>query len=114
MGMANIVNVNSRSSFQSEVLDSNVPVVVDFWAAWCGPCRAVAPELEILAEAYGEDVRVVKVDVDLNTDIAAEYGVQTIPTIALFRSGKWVAATVGAKRARVIEGDLGLASVAGV
>lgn len=109
--MTNIISIDSRASFQREVLESGVPVVVDFWAAWCGPCRAVAPELELLADAYGEDLRVVKVDVDANQDIAAEYGIQSIPTIALFRSGEWVAATLGAKRARVIEGDLGLASV---
>ncbi|HVA53372.1 MAG TPA: thioredoxin [Acidimicrobiales bacterium] len=108
--MGKIINISNRSSFQSEVLDSKVPVVVDFWAAWCGPCKVVAPELELLASAYGEDLRIVKVDVDANGDIAAEYGVQSIPTIALFKSGEWVAATVGAKRARVIEGDLGLAS----
>ncbi len=109
--MGRIINISSRSSFQSEVLDSSVPVVVDFWAAWCGPCKFVAPELEILASAYGEGLRVVKVDIDANGDIAAEYGVQSIPTIALFKSGEWVAATVGAKRARVIEGDLGLTSI---
>jgi len=109
--METIFNVNGRSSFQSEVLDASVPVIVDFWASWCGPCKVVAPELELLAAAYGDDLRVVKVDVDANGDIAAEYGVQSIPTIALFRSGTWVAASVGAKRARVIEGDLGLPGV---
>jgi len=110
--MENIINVNDQATFQREVLDSKVPVLVDFWASWCGPCKAVAPELQILADAYGEDLRVVKVDVDANSDIAATYGVQSIPTIALFKSGEWVKATVGAKRARVIEGDLGLPGVA--
>lgn len=113
LGMGKITSVNSRTAFQHEVLESDVPVVVDFWASWCGPCKVVAPELELLAVAYGDDLRVVKVDVDANQDIAQEYGVQSIPTIALFRSGEWVAATVGAKRARVIEGDLGLPSATG-
>ncbi len=109
--MGTITTVNGRADFQRDVIESSVPVVVDFWASWCGPCKVVAPELELLAAAYGDDLRVVKVDVDANSDIAAEYGVMSIPTIALFRSGEWVAASVGAKRARVIEGELGLASI---
>ena len=111
--MGKIIDINSRAAFQRDVLEAEIPVIVDFWANWCGPCKVVAPELELLAKAYGEDLRIVKVDVDVNQDIAVEYGVQSIPTIALFRSGEWVAATVGAKRARVIEGDLGLASATG-
>jgi thioredoxin len=109
--MGNIINVNDRSAFQREVLDSTVPVLVDFWASWCGPCKVVAPELQILADAYGDDLSVVKVDVDANTDIAEQYGIQSIPTIALFQSGEWVSATSGAKKARVIEGALGLPGV---
>ena len=97
-----------RVSFDREVLNSPVPVLVEFWATWCGPCLQVAPEIEALAAAYGDDLRVVKVDVDLNSNVAANYSIQSIPTIELFKLGKMVAQTHGAKRARVIEGDLRL------
>ena len=83
-------------------------VLVDFWAAWCGPCRMVAPELEKLAEAHGSAVKVVKVDVDANGAVANRYGIQGIPTIALFRDGQAVAQSVGAKPRAAIEADLGL------
>ena len=109
--MTNIIHANDRQSFAREVLNSPVPVLVDFWAPWCGPCLQVAPEIEALAAAYGDDLRVVKVDVDLNSSVAADYSVQSIPTIGLFKSGKLVAQTHGAKKARVIEGDLGLPTI---
>ena len=97
------------TTFDREVLASDVPVVVDFWAAWCGPCRVVAPELEALAVEHGDALKVVKVDVDAAPAVAGRYGIQGIPTIALFRDGQPVAASVGAKPRRAIEEDLGLA-----
>jgi thioredoxin len=106
--MATITHADTPAAFDIEVLQSTVPVVVDFWAAWCGPCRMVTPELEKLAEAHGTTVKVVKVDVDANQVVARRYGIQGIPTIALFRDGQAVAQSIGAKPRAAIEADLGL------
>lgn len=106
--MATITHADDAATFQREVLESPVPVVVDFWAGWCRPCLRVAPELEALAEAHGDTVKVVKVDVDANQSVAVRYGIQGIPTIGLFKNGDLVASSVGAKPRRLIEADLGL------
>lgn len=109
--MSEITDANDRFTFERDVLTSPVPVVVDFWAAWCGPCRLVAPELERLAASHGERIRVVKVNVDSAREIAEEYGIQSIPTVALFSGGRWITSSVGAKPRDDIERDLGLSSV---
>jgi thioredoxin 1 len=110
--VATIVHADDVTSFETEVLRSPVPVVVDFWAAWCAPCRMVAPELEALAAEREGSLRVVKVDVDANPEVAARYGIQSIPTIALFRNGELVARSIGAKPRRRIESELGLGDLA--
>ena len=107
--MTTLLHADDLTTFTTEVLESDLPVVVDFWAAWCGPCRAVAPELEALASERS-DIKVVKVDVDANPIVAAQYGIQSIPTVALFRGGKPVAASIGAKPRRMLERELGIAS----
>jgi thioredoxin 1 len=110
--MATLTKADDQASFQREVLDSPVPVVVDFWAAWCGPCRAVAPEVEALAEKYGEAIKVVKVDVDANQGVAVRYGIRGIPTIGLFEGGRLTKEAIGARPRHAIELELGLSRFA--
>ncbi|MDB6062406.1 MAG: thioredoxin [Verrucomicrobiaceae bacterium] len=90
-----IVHVTD-TSFEDEVLKSDVPVLVDFWAAWCGPCKMIAPILEDVAGTYEGKVKVVKVDVDANGDTPAKFGVRGIPTLILFKDGNAVSTKVGA------------------
>lgn len=83
------------SSFQSEVLNSSTPVLVDFWAEWCGPCRALAPKLEEIANEMGDKVRIVKVNVDENQATPQKYGIRGIPALLLFKNGQEVGQLVG-------------------
>ncbi|MEM7331741.1 MAG: thioredoxin [Chloroflexota bacterium] len=84
------------STFQSEVLDSDKPVLVDFWADWCGPCRMIAPSIKDISEEYGETLKVAKVDVDDNPAVPGRYGVVGIPTLMLFKGGEVVERVTGA------------------
>lgn len=93
--MSNLLHVTD-ASFEAEVLKSDLPVVVDFWAEWCGPCRMIAPVLESLAQEYAGKVKIVKVNVDENSVSAATYGVRGIPTLLLFKAGNVVDTKVGA------------------
>lgn len=85
----------SDNSFQSEVVESQEPVLVDFWAEWCGPCRMIAPVLEKIADDYAGNLKIVKLDVDNNQRSAMKFGVQSIPTMILFKDGKEVERLIG-------------------
>ena len=86
----------SDATFDADVLKSDAPVLVDYWAEWCGPCKMIAPLLDEVAKDYGDKLRIVKVNVDDNQEITAKYGIRGIPTLKLFRNGEEVATKVGA------------------
>lgn len=93
--MANSTQAVTDGSFESEVLKSNVPVLVDFWAEWCGPCRALAPKLEEVASELGAKVKIVKINVDENEETPRKYGVRGIPALLLFKAGQAAGQLVG-------------------
>jgi thioredoxin len=98
----------TEATFEDEVLKSEKPVVVDFWAEWCGPCHAVAPVLDKIAEERGDEIKLVKVDIDQEQGLAMRYGIASIPTIVLFKDGEPAAAAVGAQPKTALEKSLGL------
>jgi thioredoxin 1 len=98
----------TESTFQAEVLDSQQDVLVDFWAEWCGPCHAVAPILDQIAEERASALRLVKVNIDEEPELARRYGVMSIPTMILFAGGEPKAAAIGAQPKAMLERSLGL------
>ena len=106
------IKVATDANFQELVLGSDKPVVVDFWATWCGPCRMVAPEMEKLAAKYDGLVDVVKVDVDANPGLSQAFGIMSIPTIAYFKPGAQPQGVVGFKPLEQLETAFGLTSLA--
>jgi len=96
----------TSANFKSVVLESKVPVVVDFWAEWCGPCRAVAPVLEEISNEYSSKIKIVKINTDEEPQLAMQYGVSSIPNMSVFQSGEVVKAIIGAKPKLVLLKEL--------
>lgn len=94
--MSNAIKTLTDASFQADVIDSETPVLVDYWAAWCGPCKMIAPILDQAAEQYKDQITIGKLNVDENPEMAAKFGVRGIPTLMIFKEGKAVATKVGA------------------
>ena len=105
MASANISELTD-ANFESEVLKSDVPTLVDFWAIWCGPCKQIAPTVEILAQEYKGRVKVAKMDVDHHQITPQQYGVRSIPTLLIFKGGKVVSQLVGAMPRSKLEAEL--------
>jgi thioredoxin 1 len=101
----------TEQSFEDEVLQSDKPVIVDFWAEWCGPCHAVAPVLDRIVEESNGDLKLVKVNIDEQPALSQRYGVQSIPTMILFKNGEPAAAAIGAQPKPALEKALGLVDV---
>ena len=100
----------TESTFEQEVTNSEIPVIVDFWAEWCGPCHAVAPVLDKIVEERAGEVKLVKVNIDEQQQLAQTYGVSSIPTMVLFKNGEPSAAAIGAQPKGALERSLGLVS----
>jgi len=96
----------TTATFDAEVLKSNLPVLVDFWAEWCGPCRAVAPILEEISQEHGAKLKIVKLNIDENSELAIKYGITSIPALNIFVHGEVVKSSVGAKPKPMLLKDL--------
>src|SRR5438309_5873798 len=104
--MADTVTAVTDNNFQAEVIESEVPVLVDFWAPWCGPCRMVAPVVEEIAQEKGDQLKVVKLNIDENQNTAMTYNVMSIPTLMVFRHGQPAKTVIGAYPKRKLQAEI--------
>ena len=104
--MASTVSEVNDNNFQAEVIESDVPVLVDFWAPWCGPCRMVAPVVEEIAKERGDQLKVVSLNIDDNQNTAIAFNVMSIPTLILFRNGEAAKTVIGAYPKHKLEAEL--------
>ena len=93
----------TEKNFEQEVIHSDMPVLVDFWATWCGPCRMLAPVLAEIAEEYGDQVKVGKINVDEERELTLRFGIESIPTVLLFKDGKVVSKSIGFRTKEQLE-----------
>ena len=101
--MSNVIEIRDEESFNSDVLNSEKPVLVDLWAEWCGPCKQLAPTVEAVAAEKSETLKVCKMDVDSNREIAAKYGIRSIPSLIIFKNGEPAGVEVGALTKQQLE-----------
>lgn len=104
--MANLLEI-TENNFETEVLKSNIPVLIDFWAVWCGPCKLVAPIVEDLAKEYAGKLKVAKCDVDSNQSIAIKYDIRSIPTLLVFKNGEVAQQIIGSLPKHSIKAKVG-------
>ena len=107
-----MANAVTEATWEQEVVQSDKPVLVDFWAEWCGPCHAVAPVLDRIAEERRDELKLVKVNIDEEQGLAQRFGIASIPTMVLFKNGEPAAAAIGAQPKGALEQQLGLEPVA--
>ncbi len=103
--MSDLLQVTDEN-FEEEIINSNIPVMVDFWAEWCGPCKMVGPVVEELAQEYKGKIKIAKMDVDSNRDTPAKFGIRNIPTLILFKDGEVAKMIIGAQPKSQIDGEL--------
>ena len=101
--MSNVIEIRDEENFNNDVLNSEKPVLVDFWAEWCGPCKQLAPTVEAVAAEKSETLKVCKMDVDSNREIAAKYGIRSIPSLIIFKNGEPAGVEVGALTKQQLE-----------